>query len=189
MRTAETHPKPHHHQPPRLSCWRGGNWGFWGVQGFFGVFRGNGWGRRVPAPRAGPGLLRGTAQAGVVLALGRTAPRGWKWPQMCPCGLATGHGHAPLVGSCHGTQRLLLLVRALCPTSLAVTSWRGLSTLLGAAVTPAPSTPCLPSPGVPAVPLGEEGPPASLQLPEPHWYSVPAQRQLAGWEQSDSGDR
>lgn len=82
-----------------------------------------------------------------------------------------------------------MLVTALCPTSLPVMSWRGLSTFLGAAATPAPGTPCPPSPGVPAVPLREEGPPTSLQLREPHWYSVPARWQLAGWERSDSGDR
>lgn len=79
-------------------------------------------------------------------------------------------------------------VTVLSLTSLAVTSWRGLST--------SPTRrggqlhPLLPAhPGVSAVLLREEGPPASLQLRQPHWYSVPARWQLAGWERSDSGDR
>lgn len=114
-------------------------------------------------------------------------PRGWRWPQLCPCEHITSHGKAPLVGSCQGTWTLHVLVTGLCPTSLAVMSWRGLSTLLGAASTP--GTPCPLSPGLPVVLLGEERPPVSPQLCQPHWYSVPVRWQLAGWEQSDSGDR
>lgn len=60
--------------------------------------------------------------------------------------------------SCRGTRRLHVLVTPPYPASLAVTSWRGLSTSLGAAAAPARGTRSPPSPGVPAVPLGEGAP-------------------------------
>lgn len=83
-----------------------------------------------------------------------------------------------------------MLVTGPCPTSLAVTSWRGSSAPCWGQLPPLLPAHLVPlSPGVPAVPLSDEGPPTSLQLREPHWYSVPARWQLAGWERSDSGDR
>lgn len=65
----------------------------------------------------------------------------------------------------------------------------GFQHLAGGSCHPCSQHPLSPVPRVPTVRLGEEGPPVSLQLCEPHWYSVPAPWQLAGWEPSDSSDR
>lgn len=130
-----------------------------------------------------PGPGRGAARAEVVLALGCVAPRRQKCLRHVPSGHAT---RVPLSAGAHRgcvCQRHAVLHLAGC------LELKGSQHLAGGSFHRCQWHTLSLAPGVPTVPLGEEGPPVSLQLRQPHRYSVPARWQLAGWQQSDSGDR